>query len=82
MRIHINLKQLKLLTDRFTITENGLMPLSENLITESMPQYIVSMWISAYPVEVRIGTTTGSGGAMAVARKLFKNARVYSARSA
>ncbi|WP_141107245.1 hypothetical protein [Lutibacter flavus] len=54
-----------------------------NLIKEGgTPEYLVSLWISSYPAEIRIGTNMGSGGAMAIARKLFPNARVYSAKSA
>ena len=81
MKYRISEHQLKLM-NQFTITEGGLIPLGENLITESMPVYIVSMWVGGYPIELKIGTNTGSGGAMAVARKLFKSATVYSAKSA
>jgi len=38
--------------------------------------------MSSYPAEIRIGTNMGSGGAMAIARKLFPNARIFSAKSA
>jgi len=84
MRILINPDQLKLLTDRFTIVEDhGLIENEENLVLEGgAPEYLVSLWISSYPAEIRIGTNMGSGGAMAIARKLFPNARVFSAKSA
>jgi hypothetical protein len=82
MRYKLSPKHLNLLKE-FTLTEDGLVPLDETLITEySMPQYIVSMWISAYPVEIRIGTHSGSGGAMAICRKLFPSARIISAKKA
>ena len=82
MRYKVSPKHLNLLS-QFTLTEDGFVPLDENMLSESsMPQYIVSMWVSSYPVEIRIGTHSGSGGAMAICRKLFKNARVYSAKSA
>ena len=83
MRYKISPKQLELLKSNFILTEGGLSPLKRYLLIESSaPEYLVSMWISAYPVEIRIGTNMGSGGAMAVARKLFPSARVYSARKA
>lgn len=83
MRYKVTEHQLKLLNQNCMLIEGGLLPLDENMINESStPEYMVSMWIAAYPVEIRIGTNMGSGGAMAVARKLFPKARVYSARSA
>ena len=82
MRYKVSKHQLKLLNQNFILIEDGLLSLDENIIKESsMPQYIVSMWIAAYPIEIRIGTNMGSGGAMAIARKLFPKSRVYSARS-
>lgn len=83
MKLKINKSQFQLLTNNFVIIEDGLLSLDKNIITESgMPVYIVSMWVSSYNAEIRIGTHSGSGGAMAIVRKLFPSARVYSARSA
>ena len=75
-------KHLNLLS-QFTLTEHGFVSLDENMLSESsMPIYIVSMWVSSFPVEIRIGTHGGSGTALAVARKLFPKCRAYSAKSA
>ncbi|MBT8318059.1 MAG: hypothetical protein HKP59_10585 [Lutibacter sp.] len=84
MRILINPKQLSLLTSHFHIVEgHGLIENKENLILEGRtPEYLVSLWISSYPAEIRIGTNMGSGGAMAIARKLFPSSRVFSAKKA
>ena len=84
MRILINSEQLKLIIDGFTIVEgHGLVQNEKNLILEGgAPEYLVSLWISSYPAEIRIGTNMGSGGAMAIARKLFPNARIISAKKA
>lgn len=82
MRYKVSQHQFNLL-NQFTLTEEGFVPLDENLITESsIPQYVVSMWIAGYTVEIRIGTNMGSGGAMAICKKMFPKARVYSAKSA
>ncbi|SNR33810.1 hypothetical protein SAMN04488111_0510 [Lutibacter flavus] len=83
MKLIINTHQLDLLSSNFVIVEDGLHSNETNLIKEGgTPEYLVSLWISSYPAEIRIGTNMGSGGAMAIARKLFPNARVYSAKSA
>ena len=83
MRYKVTEHQLKLLNQNFILIEGGLLSLDDNIIKESsMPQYIVSMWIAGYPVELRIGTNMGSGGAMAVTGKLFPKARIYSVKSA
>jgi hypothetical protein len=83
MRYKVTEHQLDLLNQNFILIEDGLLLLNESMILESsMPQYIVSMWVSSYPVEIRIGTHSGNGGAMAICRKLFKNARIFSAKSA
>ena len=83
MKYIITQNQLKLLNQNFVIFEEGLSSLEKNMISESgMPVYIVSMWIAGYTVEIRIGTTTGSGGAITIARKMFPKANVYSAKSA
>lgn len=83
MRYKVSEHQLDLLNQNFMLIEDGLLSLDENIITESgMPLYIVSMWVGAYSAEVRIGTHGGTGTALAIARKLFPSARVYSAKSA
>lgn len=84
MRILINSNQFILLTNNFVIVEGlGLVENRKNLIQEGgAPEYLVSLWISSYPAEIRIGTNMGSGGAMAICRKLFPSARIISARSA
>ena len=83
MRYKVSEHQLDLLNQNFMLIENGLLSLDECIILESsMPNYIVSMWIGGYTAEIRIGTTTGSGGAMTIARKMFPKANVYSAKSA
>ncbi|SNR32635.1 hypothetical protein SAMN06265371_101294 [Lutibacter agarilyticus] len=75
---------MDLLTSNFVIVEgNGLYNYETNLIKEGgTPEYLVSLWISSYPAEIRIGTNMGSGGAMAIARKLFPSARIFSAKKA
>ena len=83
MKIKINSNQLQLLTTSFYVIENGLLSMDKNIIAESgMPIYIVSMWVSSYNAEIRIGTHGGSGIAIALGRKLFPNARIYSAKPA
>lgn len=84
MRILINSEQLKLIIDGFTIVEgHGLVQNEKNLIQEGgTPEYLVSIWISSYPAEIRVGTNMGSGGAMAICKKLFPNARIISAKKA
>jgi hypothetical protein len=80
MKYKISPQQLKLL-NKFTIVENGLIPM--NLIQEGrIPEYLVSMWISSYPFELRVGTQGGSGIAMQICRRLFPKARIISAKSA
>lgn len=83
MKYKISEQQFSLLSKNLLIIEGGLSPIKRNIIKESsMREYLVSMWISSYPAEIRIGTNMGSGGAMAIARKLFPHARVFSAKSA
>lgn len=83
MKILINKHQLQLLTNNFVIIESGGLGNKSNLINEGRnPEYLVSMLVSSYYAQIRITTSSGSGGAMAIARKLFPNARIYSAKSA
>ena len=83
MRIRINPDQLKLLSDGFTIVEGQRLIENKNLMLEGRtPEYLVGIWISSYPAEIRVGTNMGSGGAMAICRKLFPNARIISAKKA
>lgn len=82
MRYKVSEHQLDLLNQNFMLIEDGLLLLDEiPLLESSMPHYNVSMWIAGYAAEIRIGTTTGSGGAMAIARKMFPKANVYSAKA-
>ena len=83
MKYKVNEHQLDLLNQNFILIEDGLLSLDKNIITESgMPQYLVSMGVSSYSAEIRIGTYGGTGTALAIARKLFPSARIYSAKPA
>ena len=83
MRYKLSPEQFNLLNQNFMLIENGLLSLDENMLSESsMREYIVSMWISSYPAEIRIGTHGGSGTAMEICRRLFPKAKIFSAKSA
>ena len=84
MRILINPNQLSLLTSNYHIVEGqGLVQNEKKLMLEGrIPEYKVSLWISSYPAEIRIGTNGGGSMAMIIARKLFPHARIISVRPA
>lgn len=83
MKYYISENQFILLKQNFILIEDGVIPSCSNLVKESSKrEYLVSLWISSYSAEIRVGTDMGCGGAMLIARKLFPRARVFSAKPA
>lgn len=71
MNYKISPQQFNLLTHNFTLTEDGLIPSTNNLIKESrLKEFIVRIFVRGMPAEVRIGAYT-SASALSIVRGLF-----------
>jgi hypothetical protein len=70
MKYIISHKQCKLLK-QFTLTENGLIHISNNLIKESkLRVYLVRLIVNGMVAELKIGAYS-SASALSIMRKLF-----------
>jgi len=76
MKYKVTEHQLNILTQNFTLIEDGLVPIKKNLIKESrLKEFLVRILIKGMPAELRIGAYS-SVSALTIARNLFPRAIV------